>query len=352
MAIFQSNFVFGLQGKRYQDFVDSVAKPIIEKVIGTDDYEIVNSEYHLSEQDFNKTQRENSIFPDFYQNFLNDINKSDSKIFFKKKVCICLDERLCRDICSNTGRKFATIKLANIELAYFIYFDIKEFFDFIYHEPCEITENKQNIEVINKDHNNNYQSPENNITIVDENKSISIDSSLSLEKLFQPNNLNYAKNEKIVVNNSNDLIITKIGYIHNHNYNDKFSFIRTSIDRKQGFLMPYKIFPDVKELAIGTVIKAKCIVNNEKVIKVQSYNIGSESDLDFSFEEFEGILKRKKENNFAFVKNYGQIIYVPASLAKNFEVDRTYNVQCYAVQSLSNDGRLSWEALQVIEILS
>ena len=47
MTDFQSEFVFGLQGKRYQDFITGVAKPEIEKVLGTSDYEIIGFEGHF-----------------------------------------------------------------------------------------------------------------------------------------------------------------------------------------------------------------------------------------------------------------------------------------------------------------
>ena len=125
---FQSNFVFGLQGNLYQEFIDRVAKPIIQQIIGTDDYEIVPQTYHLSFKDFDKKSRVNSIFPEFYYNFLGDIVKKNNQVSFKTKVCISFDERLCNDICPNTGRKIAIIRVAGIELVYFILFNIKEFF--------------------------------------------------------------------------------------------------------------------------------------------------------------------------------------------------------------------------------
>lgn len=126
---FQSNFVFGLQGNQYQDFIEQMARPEIQKIIGIDDYEIIGFENHLSFQDFKETD---DIVSHIYTAFLSDIKKENGKVSFKKKVCITLDERLCTDICPNTGRKITAIKLGGVELAYFIYFDIKEFFDFVY----------------------------------------------------------------------------------------------------------------------------------------------------------------------------------------------------------------------------
>lgn len=140
---FQSEFVFGLQGKRYEEFVDIVAKPIIEKIVGTNDYKIIGFDKHLSDMDFDNEKRKESIFPEFYLNFLGDIAKDDNGVFFKKKICITLDERLCNDICPNTSRKITYIKIAGVELVYFIYFDVKEFFDFVYNFDREEFLNSQ-----------------------------------------------------------------------------------------------------------------------------------------------------------------------------------------------------------------
>lgn len=138
--LFRSNFVFGLQGKLYQNFIDDIAKPIIERIIETDNYEIIGFKRHLSFKDFKN--KENRIFDYIYTDFLDDIKKEkeNGKVSFKKKVCITLDERLCTDICPNTGRKITSIKLGGVELAYFIYFDIKEFFDFVYGKNCKKSE--------------------------------------------------------------------------------------------------------------------------------------------------------------------------------------------------------------------
>lgn len=134
---FKSNFVFGLQGKQCLNFIEQIAKPEIQKIIGTNDYEIISFENHLSFQDFKETD---DIVSHIYTAFLSDIKKENGKVSFKKKVCITLDERLCADICPNTGRKITSIKLGGVELAYFIYFDIKEFFDFVYGKNCKKSE--------------------------------------------------------------------------------------------------------------------------------------------------------------------------------------------------------------------
>lgn len=200
MTDFQSDFVFGLYGRRYQNFIDIVARPIIKNIIGVDDYELINFEHHLSSQDFANTK--NSIVSHLYNQFLNDIRKDEKtgKIIFKKKVCISLDSRLCAEICPNTGRKISAIKLGDVELAYFIYFDIREFFDFVYDQ-------KLNIE-------------------------------------------NDVLHENVI----------KMGYIHNHN--EKISFIRISIEGDEGFPVPHSIFPEICNFKIGTPIKAVCQIDS------------------------------------------------------------------------------------------
>ena len=103
---FQSDFVFGLQGNKYQEFIDIVAKPIIQDVVETNNYEIISPNFHLSFKDFENKKR--NIASLLYTNFLNDIVRKDNIVSFKKKVCVSFDERLCNDYCpntANTGRK-------------------------------------------------------------------------------------------------------------------------------------------------------------------------------------------------------------------------------------------------------
>lgn len=338
---FQSNFVFGLQGNLYQDFLNSVAHPIIQDIIGTDVYEVVDFDKHLSLPDFDKSKRKESIFPEFYLNFLGDIIKDPNSVSFKKKVCITLDDSFCNKTCPNTGRKIATIKLSGVELAYFIYFNIKEFFAFVYGETYEKSETtKQFNDDKPKEHINKYNRSK------EENTFVEVGSLKDLGNLLQLSNS--SNNQENPINNHH--IETKIGYIHNHN--DGYSYIRTSVNRKETFRVPHRVFPEVKDMAIGTVIKAECgIDEHNQVRKIYSYNQCSEKELNFSFEEFEGKLEREIGNNFAFIKNYGTSIYVPPSLAKYFNEGQVYNVQCLAVESLDKNGNLGWEALEVIEIL-
>ena len=68
MTDFQSEFVFGLQGKRYQDFITDIAMPEISKVLGTNDYEVVGFDGHLSFKDFEN--KKNSIASHIYMIFL------------------------------------------------------------------------------------------------------------------------------------------------------------------------------------------------------------------------------------------------------------------------------------------
>lgn len=315
---FQSEFVFGLQGRYYQDFVDTVASPIIEQIIKTDDYEIIGFDKHLSFVDFDHKHRKQSIFPEFYLNFLADITKDANDVSFKKKVCITLDERLCNDICLNTGRKITTIKIGGVELAYFIYFDIKEFFDFVY-----------------SGNNNVYQHLE---------KSSPQNKNQDAKDIFQTKLDATHNNYGEYMDNP---IIEKIGYIHNHHYG--FAYIRTSVDRKDVFRIPHDIFPEIKELPVGTVIKSRCKINeNDQVYHIESFEECSSKELGISFEQFEGKLERGFGKNFAFIKDNNASIYVPSSWAKYFNEGQTYNVQCLAVESYNNNGDLGWEALDII----
>lgn len=339
---FRSNFVFGLQGNLYQDFIDKVASSIIQEVIGTDDYEIISSDKHLSFFDFDYSKRKESIFPEFYFNFLSDIQKENNKVSFRKKVCITLDEELCTGICPNTGRKITAIELGGVKLAYFIYFDIGEFFYFVKnYQESEIK--KELYDNGCKDFIDKYDDKK------EINKFTEVNSLKDLGYLIQLNNPNLSQHNQNRKQN-NYHIETKIGYIHNHN--DGYSYIRTSTNRKETFRVPHRVFPEIKEFSVGTVIRAECGIDEyHQVKRVYSYDQCSEKELNFSFEEFEGKLERETGKNFTFIKNYGTSIYVPPSLAKYFNEGQVYNVQCLAVESLDNNGNLGWEALDIIEIL-
>lgn len=384
VELFRSNFVFGLQGKLYQNFIDDIAKPIIEKIIATDDYEIIGFERHLSFKDFKN--KENKIFDYIYTDFLDDIKKENNKVVYRKKVCITLDERLFddTDICPNTGRKITAIKLAGVELAYFVYFDIKEFFDFVYDENIntKIEAKKQPLPLYQRLGYNNQDELDSilrsskklvvlleslgvDVPIkqgkVDLIPAVSKDDKEFLELLNHQNpNVRDIVKAKLDMqlnrtqNNisNNYLTAKKIGYIHNHN--DSYSYVRTSTNRSDTFNIPHRLFPQVQELPIGTVIKAECGIDEfGKIRKIKSYEQCSEKELDILFETFEGKLEREFGKDFAFIKSYDGIdIYVPPSWAKYFGVGEKYNVYCLAVQSLDNKGKLGWEALEVFEITS
>lgn len=64
-------------------------------------------------------------------------------------------------------------------------------------------------------------------------------------------------------------------------------------------------------------------------------------------------MEREFGKDFAFIKSYDGIdIYVPPSWAKYFDIGEKYNVYCLAVQSLDNNGKLGWEALEVFKSTS
>ena len=389
--IFQSDFVFGLQGKRYQDFLDIVAMPIIEKIIDTKNYEFVDFEKHLSFKDFKDTP---NIVTAIYTNFLYDIVKNDTGVSFKKKVCITLDKRLCNETCPTTGRKIATIKVADVEMAYFIYFNVKEFFDFVYDEKSiekpDVGYKLSIDDNINPSFNKDdffvdlgfssysdfkaaLRSSKKLVTLLErmgvtvpckQGKNELIPAVSKYDEEFR-DLLNQYDNplirkviqEKLSLGDNSDPltsallpsdkpIVSKVGYIHNHN--DRFSFIRTSIGG-DGFPIPHNVYPEIANIKIGTAIKALCEYDEstKKIAKTISYEVCSKDELDIKFEIFEGEIERLLSNNFAFIKNDENRIYVPFSLAKDFEENKVYKVRCLTVQSYDKHGNLSWEAIDV-----
>lgn len=296
---FRSNFILDIKGNMYDEFVESVVKPVLKNFLffrfnENMDYEIIQPENHISFQDFINYKK--SDFAYFYAFFLNDIKKENEKYVLKKKVCISFDERLCNQYCQQTHRKFATINLGGEDLVFFILFDIKEVFDFLYKDTNDVIDKA----TLNQSHE------------------------ISREK-YQTD---------------------RVGYIHNHN--NHFSYIRTSA-YSDGFPLYHSIFPQVKELDVGTIIKANCEVDNKgQVIRVDSYHIGSEEDLSIYFEIFEGNLRRSSGKRIAFIRNGGNSILVPSHLAQEFEEEKNYAVECLAVESYDKTKQqMGWEAIKV-----
>lgn len=311
---FQSDFVFGLQGNQYQKFIDRVGKPIIQKIIGTDDYEIIPYNYHFSFKDFENKRK--SLFPEFYHHFLSDIIKKDNQVSFKKKVCISFDERLCQDTCTKTGRKITTVKLAGIELAYFILFDIKEFFDFVYDNGIIETQTE------------NQQIKIENIQIND------------TEKITQ--------SELEITQHHQDEIV-KIGYIHNLNYERGFSFIQVNKDGNDGFPIFYQNFPEFEQFSIGTVVKATGKIYADRFY-VQDYEIGEAEDLDFQLMKLKGTLKCQYDKKFATIRTNIGTVFVPGYLIQDYEIYEIYDVECLAIENYDykkdQDG---WKAICILD---
>jgi hypothetical protein len=357
MTDFQSEFVFGLQGKRYQDFITGVAKPEIEKVLGTSDYEIIGFEGHLSFKDFENTK--NSIASHIYTNFLKDIIKDEEtgKVSFTKKVCVTLDKRLCNESCPNTGRKIATIKLAGIKLAYFILFDIKEFFDFVYQDSVRLVQ-QENMTTISIESASN---------ITKDN--LVLDNNTNTLESIEGENFNNSKNEKSIYKSFSELAVLKkdntnynqtnnlinqdeqefkeiTGYIHNHNYGREFSFIRVSSDTEEGYRVWHIEFPEIKELREGTpvaLILEKSSFNNE--LTVVDFKPCRYDDLNF-VERFKGTLK-KISNSYAIIKSESVSIIVPYYLIQNLDEDKIYNVECVAIESYDRKKeQMGWQALE------
>ena len=357
MTDFQSEFVFGLQGKRYQDFITDVAMPEIVKVLGTNEYEVVGFDGHLSFTDFEN--KKNSIASHIYMIFLKDIikNEETGKVSFTKKVCVTLDERLCNDNCPNTGRRIAKIKLANVDLAYFIYFNVKEFFDFVYdsysnpfqHEITPII-SRTNIPKIDKD-NVDFNDV---LSISKTEKNIISDSDKNEKSIYKSfSELAFLRKDKLDdnqiegLNNQNDNEFKEItGYIHNHNYGREFSFIRVSSDDEEGYRVWHIDFPDIKELREGTpvaLILEKSSFNNE--LTVVDFKPCCYEDLNF-VKRFKGTLK-KISISYAIIKSESVSIIVPYYLIQNLDEDKIYDVECVAIESYDRKKeQMGWQALE------
>lgn len=341
---FKSNFVFGLQGKQCLNFIEKIAKPEIQKIIGTNDYEIISFENHLSFQDFKETD---DIVSHIYTAFLSDIKKENGKVSFKKKVCITLDERLCTDICPNTGRKITSIKLGGVELAYFIYFDITEFFDFVYGNEIQKrhSQKDENIKPENDSKSNNelLDDKVENIEKFDDSKSTALvlDESI-IPKLFSGN-----KNNESNLNNANYDYIEKIGYIHRKEI--VYSRVMESLDEKSNFIIPHsKEFPEMKYLPIGTAIKVLGKFDSDGKFFVDIYEEIEIDELPFQVMKLSGTLLTRENSNFAIIRTGVGDVYAKFDLIKNFEPNIIHQVKCVAVEAYNSKKQENgWRAVWV-----
>ncbi len=307
MTDFQSEFVFGLQGKRYQDFVDSKARPIIKEIIGTDDYEFINFEHHLSYQDFANTK--NSIASHIYNQFLYDINKDKEtgKVSFQKKVCISLDDRLCTETCPITGRKITAIKLAGIELAYFIYFEVREFFDFVYGSPFQ---------TLNKE----FLTTE-NINLISQSK--------------ETQSHQYTKQIGLS---------KRTAFIHNFNYdnyNRKYAYVWTGIN--EGRKLFHEYYDDLRNMQEGDFLD---LYFEEGLYHPRYIELSdNQKEITNFVKRFEGKLTFPSNvNHYAFINtDEGERIYVKRNLAESlFDYDGEI-VECVGYF----DGEKGWQAEKI-----
>lgn len=349
MANFQSDFVLGLQGKLYQDFLDNIAHPVIRNILKTDDYQIIDFDKHLSYLDFDKSKRKNSIFPEFYLNFLNDIQKDKEigKVSFKKKVCITLDEKLCNKTCPNTGCKITTIKIGGVDLAYFIYFDVKEFFNFVYGNEIQKrhSQKDENIKPENDSKSNNelLDDKVENIEKFDDSKSTALvlDESI-IPKLFSGN-----KNNESNLNIANYDYIEKIGYIHNINNERKLSFIHETKDGDIGFPIYYQDFPEFEKFTIGTPIRAFGYLHNDKFY-VDNYEVIDIDELPFQIMRLSGTLKIFENSTFAIIRTSIGGVYTSLDLIQEYTPNIIHHVECVAIEAYDHKRQENgWKAIWV-----
>ena len=302
---FISEYVIDVKGRLFEKFkheyVQKKKKKFLrDKNTQIENFEIIEPKFHISYEDFS-TYRE-SLMSDIYLGYFNNIKKQSNNVILDKKICISFDERLCSQYCAVSDRKFTTINLGGEDIVYFVFFEIKEVFDFIYAHTGQ---------------NTNHSFSDNNAQNINEENKLNL------------------------------YTVEKVGYIHNHN--ERLSFIRVSIEGDEGFPIPHSIYPEISHYKVGTPIKAVCEVDlNGKVLKTVSFSVCGEKELGIDFEVFEGELERRLGNAFAFIKNEGNSIYVPKSLARDFEENRIYKVECLAVESYDkNKNQRGWEAVEI-----
>lgn len=151
--------------------------------------------------------------------------------------------------------------------------------------------------------------------------------------------------------NDNDLdtfnYIEKIGYIHSKEIG--FSRIRENPNDKTSFIIPHcKDFPKVKDLPIGTAIKAFGKFDSNGKFFVEQYEETEIDELPFQLITVNGTLFFYENSRFTLIKTNLGKVYAEFDLFKNYEPNIEHQVKCVIVESYNNKkDEMGWEAIWI-----
>ena len=136
----------------------------------------------------------------------------------------------------------------------------------------------------------------------------------------------------------------EIGVIDHVNSSKKLSYVATGADK--GFPLFHEKFPDVKDLAPGTIIEVGRTQADSSPQKCRSSNKTSIAGL---CEQFYGEIERHKGNSFAFLRSRKSDIFVPPDLASAILPGQKLKRKCLAIYRKNKNGKAGWRAIRFLD---
>lgn len=134
------------------------------------------------------------------------------------------------------------------------------------------------------------------------------------------------------------------GVIDHINTDKALSYVATGAD--SGIGLSHRKFRQVADLPPGTLVD---VGRAEPEGPPLDWRLSESKALTGLCETFVGSLERQDGKDFAFIRNPGNDIFVPPSLAKAFTAGQHYQVCCLAIRRTNKQGKTGWRAVHFIE---
>lgn len=152
--------------------------------------------------------------------------------------------------------------------------------------------------------------------------------------------------QEILISLDEDNIFYQKVVIDHHNKNKEMAYVIIDVD--EGMPIYYGKFPNVKNLAIGTVLDiAYSKINNKKPLCLK---ISEVQEIQGLCKLFTGDLTKVFDKNFAFIKSDNESIFVPPAIADSYQYDIIYKVQCRAIKGKNKQGKIGWRAVEIANL--
>ena len=138
------------------------------------------------------------------------------------------------------------------------------------------------------------------------------------------------------------------GYLDNHNLDKGLSFVSCTDD--SGYPIYHVDFPTILEIEVGSVLELE-ISNSYKFGKVVKYKLLDDKEIDGLIQFFDGFLQKRGFNAYINTNlNDVNTVFVPSSIAKNFEEFIDVEVSCLARNKKPiQQNQYKWTALEVVK---